>query len=257
MTTDQLTAVRGMDCVCYLAKDLSRARGFYEGVLGMIPATRGDTWVEYEFSDGSTFALSKLPDGDWYQTGGAMFAVHDLHAALERVRGIGANVTAKRSRRRSARWCGAAILKAIASLCTNASTHEHESQRHRCDLFFGERRSTRGGNFTRRCSTSRRRPGKTSTAPNGFSTMAARSASARFPARHTSRRERVLFAVPDVEALTPRVTELGGKLTGDLRDLAPCRSSGASTPTATCSYCINARTSLRERSPALRQEARG
>lgn len=33
----------------------------------------------------------------------------------------------------------------------------------------------------------------------------------------------VLFAVPDVEALIPRVTELGGKLTGELRDLEPCR----------------------------------
>jgi len=32
----------------------------------------------------------------------------------------------------------------------------------------------------------------------------------------------VLFAVADVAALTPRVTELGGKLTGDLRDLEPC-----------------------------------
>ncbi|HTV92345.1 MAG TPA: VOC family protein [Verrucomicrobiae bacterium] len=92
MTTDQLTAVRGMDCVCYLAKDLARARGFYENVLGMIPAMQGETWVEYEFADGSTFALSKLPDGAWYQTGGAMFAVVDLDAALERVRAAGANV---------------------------------------------------------------------------------------------------------------------------------------------------------------------
>jgi predicted enzyme related to lactoylglutathione lyase len=32
----------------------------------------------------------------------------------------------------------------------------------------------------------------------------------------------VLFAVPDVLVLTPRVTELGGKLNGDLRDLPPC-----------------------------------
>jgi catechol 2,3-dioxygenase-like lactoylglutathione lyase family enzyme len=86
MMTDQGTAVRGMDCVCYLAKDLARARHFYEDVLGMIPATQGNSWVEYEFADGSTFALSTLPGGDWYQTGGAMFAVHDLDAALERVR---------------------------------------------------------------------------------------------------------------------------------------------------------------------------
>jgi predicted enzyme related to lactoylglutathione lyase len=92
MTTDQATAVRGMDCVCYLAKDLARARHFYEDVLGMVPATQGVSWVEYEFADGSTFALSTLPGGEWYQTGGAMFAVHDLDAALEAVRATGANV---------------------------------------------------------------------------------------------------------------------------------------------------------------------
>jgi predicted enzyme related to lactoylglutathione lyase len=32
----------------------------------------------------------------------------------------------------------------------------------------------------------------------------------------------VLFAVPDAAALTSRVTELGGKLTGDLREMPPC-----------------------------------
>ncbi|HUN29946.1 MAG TPA: VOC family protein [Alphaproteobacteria bacterium] len=92
MWTDRLTVVRGMDCVCYLAKDLARARGFYESVLGMSPATQGESWVEYEFPDGSTFALSRLPGDDWYQSGGAMFAVDDLHAALEGVRGAGAHV---------------------------------------------------------------------------------------------------------------------------------------------------------------------
>ena len=32
----------------------------------------------------------------------------------------------------------------------------------------------------------------------------------------------VLFSVADAAALAPRVTELGGKLNGDLRDLPPC-----------------------------------
>ncbi len=32
----------------------------------------------------------------------------------------------------------------------------------------------------------------------------------------------VLFSVPDAAALAPRVTELGGKLNGELRDLPPC-----------------------------------
>jgi catechol 2,3-dioxygenase-like lactoylglutathione lyase family enzyme len=104
MTTDQGTAVRGMDCVCYLAKDLGRARHFYEDVLGMIPATRGGSWVEYEFVDGSTFALSTLPGGDWYQTGGAMFAVRSS-VCVQLVQ----TCTGTRLKRRFAPWSGATI----------------------------------------------------------------------------------------------------------------------------------------------------
>ncbi|HTX56947.1 MAG TPA: VOC family protein [Candidatus Acidoferrales bacterium] len=92
MTTAQLSAVRGMDCVCYLAKNLARARGFYEGALGMIPSVQGATWVEYELPDGSTFALSKLPGDAWFVSGGAMFAVDDLQAVIDRVRRAGASV---------------------------------------------------------------------------------------------------------------------------------------------------------------------
>ncbi len=40
----------------------------------------------------------------------------------------------------------------------------------------------------------------------------------------------VLFAVSDVDALIPRVTELGGKLSGDLRDLEPCRQQWCLDP---------------------------
>ena len=40
----------------------------------------------------------------------------------------------------------------------------------------------------------------------------------------------VLFAVTNVAELTPRVTELGGKLNGDLRDLEPCRQQWCLDP---------------------------
>jgi predicted enzyme related to lactoylglutathione lyase len=92
MTTAESIAVRGLDCVCYLAKDLARAREFYERVLGLVPTTAGDRWVEYELADGSTFALAKLPNGGWLQSGGAMFAVDDVDGVLERARVAGANV---------------------------------------------------------------------------------------------------------------------------------------------------------------------
>jgi predicted enzyme related to lactoylglutathione lyase len=40
----------------------------------------------------------------------------------------------------------------------------------------------------------------------------------------------VLFAVADLDALIPRVTELGGKLNGDVRDLEPCRQQWCLDP---------------------------
>jgi predicted enzyme related to lactoylglutathione lyase len=40
----------------------------------------------------------------------------------------------------------------------------------------------------------------------------------------------VLFAVADLDALIPRVTDLGGKLNGDVRDLEPCRQQWCLDP---------------------------
>jgi len=40
----------------------------------------------------------------------------------------------------------------------------------------------------------------------------------------------VLFAVPDVAALTPRVSELGGKLDGELREFPVCQSQWCFEP---------------------------
>jgi predicted enzyme related to lactoylglutathione lyase len=40
----------------------------------------------------------------------------------------------------------------------------------------------------------------------------------------------VLFAVSNVEALIPKVTELGGKLNGEVHDLEPCRQQWCLDP---------------------------
>ncbi|MBI5775581.1 MAG: VOC family protein [Verrucomicrobia bacterium] len=57
---------------CYAVTDMARARGFYEGVLGLKPTTVTDTpngkWVEYEFGPyalaiGSAPGFSPSPDG--------------------------------------------------------------------------------------------------------------------------------------------------------------------------------------------------
>lgn len=93
MTTQSKSIVAtGIDCVCYLAKDFSRARSFYENALGLKPTSEDEHWVEYELSDGATFALAQLPDGMWYPTGGAMFAVPDVAGAIAALRAIGTTV---------------------------------------------------------------------------------------------------------------------------------------------------------------------
>lgn len=85
MSTSAPVAVTGIDCVCYLAQDYDRAIRFYEGVLGLRPTATAGQWREYEFAGGSTFAMTKLPGDAFYKTGGAMFAVDDVEAALAAV----------------------------------------------------------------------------------------------------------------------------------------------------------------------------
>lgn len=49
---------------CYPVQDMARARAFYEGVLGLVPATVHDipdgAWTEYELGAGA-FALCQYP----------------------------------------------------------------------------------------------------------------------------------------------------------------------------------------------------
>jgi predicted enzyme related to lactoylglutathione lyase len=54
--------------VAYPVTDAARARGFYEGILGLQPSREfsGDSylWVEYDLA-GSTLAIAKMPPGKW------------------------------------------------------------------------------------------------------------------------------------------------------------------------------------------------
>jgi predicted enzyme related to lactoylglutathione lyase len=74
----------------YLTRDFKRAREFYEGVFDLKPGEfDADGFVEYDFSDGNTFALGVAPGDAHVQCGGAMFAVDDVDAAIERVKEMG------------------------------------------------------------------------------------------------------------------------------------------------------------------------
>ena len=75
---------------CYAVTDMPRARGFYEGVLGLKPTTVSDTpngkWVEYEFGPyalaiGSAPGFKPSPDGC-----SAALEVEDFDAAIAKLK---------------------------------------------------------------------------------------------------------------------------------------------------------------------------
>ena len=96
MTTATL-APTGIDAAYFMVRDMKRARAFYEEALGMKPTLEmGDehaSFVEYDLGDGTTFGLACMPHREWHTSGGLMFAVPDVAAALERVRATGVKIT--------------------------------------------------------------------------------------------------------------------------------------------------------------------
>jgi predicted enzyme related to lactoylglutathione lyase len=54
--------------VAYPVTEVERARGFYEGVLGLRPsrefAGEGYCWIEYDLG-ANTFAVAQMPPGQW------------------------------------------------------------------------------------------------------------------------------------------------------------------------------------------------
>jgi len=97
MTSTTVSAPAAIDAVYYMTKDLNRARAFYEGVLGLkstmeIQGDGGGSFVEYVLGNGSTFGLGHIPDAPWHESGGVMFAVDDVQAALDRAKSAGAAV---------------------------------------------------------------------------------------------------------------------------------------------------------------------
>ena len=79
----------GIDCVAYCTKDFARAKDFYTNQLGLRPSCESESWTEFDLNDGTTFSIVQLPNGQYYPTGGAMFAVPDVHAAVDSLKSAG------------------------------------------------------------------------------------------------------------------------------------------------------------------------
>lgn len=96
MATTEAVVATGMDAVYYMTKDFNRARSFYERTLGLKPSWEmsgeGNSFVEYELPDGTTFGLGHMPGSTWHRSGGIFFSVPDVPAALEAAKAAGAAV---------------------------------------------------------------------------------------------------------------------------------------------------------------------
>jgi catechol 2,3-dioxygenase-like lactoylglutathione lyase family enzyme len=80
--------------VGYPVTDLKRARGFYEGTLGLGPArTFGDdqaAWIEYDIGPGTLAICNMVPDWEPAAGGGSVgLEVDDFPGALERLKAAG------------------------------------------------------------------------------------------------------------------------------------------------------------------------
>jgi catechol 2,3-dioxygenase-like lactoylglutathione lyase family enzyme len=77
------TAITGIDITTYLVQDVERAKRFYRDTLGLpLSDEYGSQGAEFELADGSSFGLWKMTDGSFHPSGGVMFAVADLAAAV-------------------------------------------------------------------------------------------------------------------------------------------------------------------------------
>jgi catechol 2,3-dioxygenase-like lactoylglutathione lyase family enzyme len=76
--------VTGIDATYYLVKDLARATAFYRDILSLTPTLEiPNVATEFTFGSGETFGLYEPRNaGAWQSSGGVMFAVPDVEAAV-------------------------------------------------------------------------------------------------------------------------------------------------------------------------------
>ena len=92
-TTASKSAIKGLDISYYLVTDVPKAIAFYRDVMGLTPTDIDEQGrgAEFDLADGQTFCVWNTGEG---KTGcGVFFAVEDIHAAIDELRGRGLEVS--------------------------------------------------------------------------------------------------------------------------------------------------------------------
>jgi predicted enzyme related to lactoylglutathione lyase len=92
MNTTTEVKITGIDVHAYLVKDPARAIAFYRDVLGLPTAREMPQGAEFDLADGATFGVWQMDDGSWHPSAGVMFAVPDVHRAVDQFKERGLKV---------------------------------------------------------------------------------------------------------------------------------------------------------------------
>jgi len=93
MAVAEKTAIKGIDIATYLVKDVERATAFYRDTMGMkVTMDYQGQGAEFTFGDNTTFGIWKMEDGSWNPSGGVMFGVEDIKAAVAYYRSRGVKI---------------------------------------------------------------------------------------------------------------------------------------------------------------------
>ncbi|MBC5829331.1 MAG: VOC family protein [Candidatus Eremiobacteraeota bacterium] len=96
MDVAEKTAIKGIDITTYLVKDVERATKFYTETMGMrVTMDYRGQGAEFTFGDGTTFGIWKMEDGSWHPSGGVMFGVDDISAAVDHYKSRGVKFQAE------------------------------------------------------------------------------------------------------------------------------------------------------------------
>ncbi len=90
-TSETAPKARGFDFVIIQTRDMKKLRSFYESLLNLKATVEyQDFYVEYDLSDGNTFAIGRDPSStEFLPTGGIVFAVDSAEELGKRVTELG------------------------------------------------------------------------------------------------------------------------------------------------------------------------